>query len=116
MVAMVAEPSHTASAASDLTGVAPRLAPPRSRYRLRFSKRGDLRLVSHHDLMHVFERMLRRANIPVAHTQGFHPQPRMVFALSLALGIAGANEVLELELLEELNPGDLHTRLAKEAP
>src|SRR5438270_12384126 len=87
----------------------------RHKYRLRFRKGGDLRLVSHHDLMHVFERMLRRAELPVAHTQGFHPQPRMVFALSLALGIGGANEVLELELTESLDPGQLCSRLAAQA-
>src|SRR5438128_9693697 len=87
----------------------------RHKYRLRFGKGGDLRLVSHHDLMHVFERMLRRAQVPVAHTQGFHPQPRMVFALSLALGIAGTNEVLELELTEALEPDQLQTRLAHQA-
>src|SRR5438270_12161834 len=88
----------------------------RHKYRLRFRKGGDLRLVSHHDLMHVFERMLRRAALPVAHTQGFHPQPRMVFALSLALGIAGANEVLELEFTEALAAEEVHVRLASQAP
>jgi radical SAM-linked protein len=88
----------------------------RYRYRLRFRKDGDLRLVSHHDLMHVLERMLRRAELPIAHTQGFHPQPRMVFALSLALGIAGGNEVLELELTESLEPEHLWGRLARQAP
>ncbi len=83
----------------------------RYKYRLRFRKGGDLRLVSHHDLMHVFERMLRRAGLPIAQTQGFHPQPRMVFALSLALGIGGANEVIELDLTEVLEPAALQTRL-----
>src|SRR2546423_9869335 len=88
----------------------------RYRYRLRFRKGGDLRLLSHHDLMHVFERMLRRAALAIAHTQGFHPQPRMVFALSLALGVEGANEVLELELTESLEPEQLGSRLAAQAP
>src|SRR6202047_1078281 len=110
MVAMVAESSHTAIAASAGTAdTPPALITPRSKYRLRFRKDGDLRLVSHHDLMHVFERMLRRAELPIAHTQGFHPQPRMVFALSLALGIGGANEVLELELTGSLDPGQLYS-------
>ncbi len=88
----------------------------RYRYRLRFRKIDSLRLVSHHDLMHVFERMVRRADLPLAHTQGFHPQPRIVFALSLALGIAGSNEVLDLELTQSLDPADLHDRLAAQAP
>jgi radical SAM-linked protein len=66
--------------------------------------------------MHVFERMLRRADLPMACTQGFHPQPRMVFALSLALGALGANEVLELELTEPLRPEHVCSRLADQAP
>ena len=66
--------------------------------------------------MHVFERMLRRAALPIAHTQGFHPQPRMVFALSLALGIAGGNEVLQLEMTQSLDPDKLHADLAGQAP
>jgi radical SAM-linked protein len=70
--------------------------------RLRFSKTGELRLVSHRDLMKFFERALRRANLPVHVSQGFHPMPRMVFALSLGLGIVGLDEVLELEFTEAI--------------
>src|SRR5687767_6489255 len=85
----------------------------RAKYRLRFRKAGHLRLVSHHDLMHCFERMLRRAALPLCTTQGFHPQPRMVFAQSLALGVVGSEEVLELEMSEVLTPEDVHARLAQ---
>jgi radical SAM-linked protein len=117
MVAMVAESIEALTAHPPKTGVLPsQTAAPRLRYRLRFRKGGDLRLVSHHDLMHVFERMLRRAQLPVAQTQGFHPQPRLVFALSLALGVAGNNEVVELELTEPLDSDALHARLAGQAP
>jgi len=114
---MVAELSRMISAAPLKAEVPASPVPAiREKYRLRFRKEGDLRLVSHHDLMHVFERVLRRAQIPIAHTQGFHPQPRMVFALSLALGITGGNEVLELELTSALEPENLHARLAAQAP
>jgi radical SAM-linked protein len=84
--------------------------------RIRFRKGGDLRLVSHHDLMQCFERMLRRANLPFRCTQGFNPQPRLVFALSLPLGIVGGDEVVELELSEELPVDELLQRLARQAP
>ena len=55
-----------------------------TKVRLRFAKRGDLRLVSHHDLMRCLERMLRRANLPMAYSQGFNPRPKVVFSLALA--------------------------------
>jgi radical SAM-linked protein len=88
----------------------------REKFRIRFRKGGDLRWVSHHDLMRCFERMLRRAALPFRSSEGFNPKPRMSFPLSLGLGILGASEVLELELTESLTPEDIHTRLAAEAP
>jgi radical SAM-linked protein len=88
----------------------------RYKVRIRFRKAGDLRLVSHHDLMRCFERMLRRAGLPFQSTQGFNPKPRLVFALSLALGIVGHEEVAELELTEDLSAEEVLARLAPQAP
>ena len=73
----------------------------RDKVRIRFRKGGELRLVGHHDLMRCFERMLRRAQLPFHSTEGFNPKPRLIFALSLGLGIVGSEEVVELELDEE---------------
>src|SRR5439155_22590623 len=87
----------------------------REKVRVRFRKGGDLRLVSHRDLMKCFERMFRRAGLPVAATRGFNPRPRMVFSLSLELGIVGLQEVVELELDAPLAPADVHTALARQA-
>src|SRR5580658_8916799 len=103
---------------STSTSVLPAQGPvtQRAKFRIRFRKAGNLRLVSHHDLMHVFERMLRRAELPLCTTQGFHPQPRMIFAQSLALGIAGNNEVVELELKKSFPPEDVHDRLVRQSP
>lgn len=84
--------------------------------RIRFRKDGDLRLVSHHDLMRAMERMLRRAALPFRSTEGFHPQPRMVFALSLPLGIAGLAEVVEFEWTETIEPQDALARLCAKSP
>lgn len=89
---------------------------PRQKVRIRFRKGGDLRLLSHHDLMRCFERMLRRAALPFHSTEGYNPKPRMVFALSLALGIVGCREVVELELDEELPADEIGRRLGEQAP
>src|SRR5947209_15385925 len=88
----------------------------RDKLRIRFRKHRDLRLISHHDLMRCFERMLRRAALPFHATEGFNPKPRMAFALSLALGIVGCEEVLELELDAWLSPEEIHERLTRQAP
>jgi radical SAM-linked protein len=88
----------------------------RDKIRIRFRKGGDLRLISHHDLMRCFERMLRRAALPFHSTEGFNPKPRMVFAMPLPLGVIGCEEVVELELDDELAPNEVCRRLAEQAP
>jgi radical SAM-linked protein len=92
------------------------LTPTRDKVRFRFRKDGALRLLSHHDLMRCFERMLRRAALPVRQSQGFHPKPRLIFALSLPLGVIGCEEVAELELDEILPPEEVRERLVRQAP
>ncbi len=86
------------------------------KFRFRFSKSGTLRLVSHHDLMRCAERMLRRAAVPFKSTAGFHPTPRLVFALSLPLGVVGRDEVVELELTEPRDGNELLAALNAQAP
>ncbi|QJW93707.1 TIGR03936 family radical SAM-associated protein [Frigoriglobus tundricola] len=86
------------------------------KFRFRFSKSGTLRLVSHHDLMRCAERMLRRAAVPFKSTAGFHPTPRLVFALSLPLGVVGRDEVVELELTEPRDGDELLATLNAQAP
>jgi radical SAM-linked protein len=88
----------------------------RHKVRIRFRKAGDLRLVSHHDLLRCFERMLRRARLPFQSSQGFNPRPRLVFALSLPLGVIGCAEVADLELSEDVDPAEVLVRLAAQAP
>jgi radical SAM-linked protein len=106
MTTSLSVPESTTTAAATAT----------QRVRLRFAKRGDLRLVSHHDVVRAFERMLRRAELPVAHSQGFNPRPKVVFPLSLALGIEGRREIVELELTEPLEPALVLDRLSAVAP
>jgi radical SAM-linked protein len=69
-------------------------------YLLSFSKEGDIKFISHLDLMRTFIRALRRAEMPVAYSQGFSPQPRLTFAAPLAVGLEARNEYLDLYLTE----------------
>ena len=87
-----------------------------TKVRLRFAKLGDLRLVSHHDLLRCLERTLRRARIPIALSQGFNPRPKVVFAQAMALGIEGRREVVELDLAEPMEPTEVLLRLQAATP
>jgi radical SAM-linked protein len=84
--------------------------------RFRFAKTGTLRLLSHNDLMRCTERMLRRADLPFKSTAGFHPSPRVHFALSLPLGVVGLDEVVEMEFTRELHADDVLVKLNEQAP
>jgi radical SAM-linked protein len=66
--------------------------------------------------MRCLERMLRRAGVPMAVTQGFNPRPKMTFALALGLGVEARREVVDLELSESLEPSELLERLSAVAP
>lgn len=83
---------------------------------MRFAKSGDLRFISHNDLMRCLERALRRAELPMAYSQGFSPRPKLAIPLSLALGIEGRREVVELELDRALPPEEVLARLNAELP
>jgi radical SAM-linked protein len=87
-----------------------------TKLRLRFAKRGDLRLISHRDLLRCLERMLRRARLPAAMSQGFNPRARIVFALPLGLGIEGRDEIVDLELSRPEEPADVLRRLREVSP
>lgn len=88
----------------------------RQRVRIRFRKEGDLRLISHRDLVRTFERLFRRAGLRLSLSQGFHPKARMSYPSALALGIEGRDEVMEFELAERIPAEDLLERLADESP
>jgi radical SAM-linked protein len=88
----------------------------RQRYRIRFRKEGDLRHISHRDLVRTLERLFRRAGLPLGMSEGFHPKPRMSFPSALAVGVVGLDEVLELELTETPAPAELLAAISRQAP
>lgn len=88
----------------------------RHRVRIRFRKEGDLRWISHRDLLRVYERLFRRAGLELSMTEGFHPKVRMNFPSALALGVLGLDEVMEVELAQPADSTALADRLRRLAP
>jgi radical SAM-linked protein len=70
------------------------------RVRVQFSKTGKLRYLSHLELVTVMLRGLRRANVPLNYSKGFHPSPLVSFGPSLGVGIAGEREYFDMEVFE----------------
>ena len=68
------------------------------RVRLTFTKQGALRYTGHLDLHNLLERAARRAGLPLAYSQGFHPQPKINIASALPLGFSSRAEVMDIWL------------------
>ncbi|MBE9537061.1 MAG: TIGR03960 family B12-binding radical SAM protein [Proteobacteria bacterium] len=79
---------------------------PHSRFRIRYGKSGNKRFLGHIDTMHEITRMVRRANIPTAYTEGFRPSPKISFSSPIPLGTESLSEYFDIEI-EEIMQADL---------
>ena len=68
--------------------------------RVRFGKEGALRFIGHLDVLRTFQKIFRRAEIPMVYSQGYSPHPIMSFALPLGLGLSSEGEYLDAEIEE----------------
>jgi radical SAM-linked protein len=75
--------------------------------RLRFTKHGKVRFISHRDVARAFERAFRIEALPLAFTLGFSPRPKVSFGLALSVGHESDAEYLDLELREPTDPATL---------
>jgi len=98
-------------------GEAANPAPPTvQRVRLRFAKRGRLRFLSHRDVARSFERAVRRAGVPVAHSHGFSPHPRLSWVGAAPTGTASEAEYVEIGLTRPVDPAALVAALDAALP
>lgn len=86
------------------------------RARITFTKQGALRYTGHLDLHRLWERAMRRADLPLSYSQGFHPQPKISIAAALPLGFSSLGEVLDVRFNEELATEEIIARLAGSLP
>jgi radical SAM-linked protein len=84
--------------------------------RLRFAKLGKVRFTSHRDVARMWERALRRLELPVAYTEGFSPRPKLSFGLALSTGHESMAEYLDVELREEPDLATLPAELSEQLP
>jgi len=68
------------------------------RIRIHYARTESLRYVGNLDMHKVWERFLRRAHLPVAYSQGYHPQPKIQQACPLPLGFLGEDEIIDIWL------------------
>jgi radical SAM-linked protein len=99
-----------------MTPQEPELRSPRTKVRLRYSKLGKVRFTSHRDTARIWERAIRRAELPVSYTEGFSPHPRLSFGLALSTGHESLGEYLDVDLDLPESEIDLDAVLARFDP
>lgn len=71
--------------------------------RIKFRKYGAMKFIGHLDIMRFFQKVMRRADIPIAFTGGFSPHMIMSFANPLGVGVTSDGEYFDIELAEEID-------------
>lgn len=84
--------------------------------RIKFTRGEEVKFISHLDLMKVFERAARRANIPIAYSQGFNPHAHLIFGLPLSVGVTSQAEYADIEVTEEVEPGSFVNKMNSQLP
>lgn len=83
---------------------------------IHFGKFGALKYTSNLDLAKIWERVLRRANLPILYSQGFNTRPRIQLASALPLGITSESEFVEVALKEIISLDGVREQLARVSP
>ena len=84
--------------------------------RLALNKGEELRFLSHLDYAQAVERMIRRAEIKMAYSEGFNPHMKISFSSALALGVTAAAEYIDMDVLEDDSLESIMDRLNRVAP
>ena len=82
--------------------------------RIKFRKYGALRFIGHLDVMRFFQKVMRRADIPIAFTGGYSPHMIMSFASPLGIGVTSDGEYFDIELTEAINSEEAVRRMNAE--
>ena len=96
--------------------IAPELAVKAVQYRIWHTKTGGSSYLSQLELQAILDRALRRADLPMAFSQGFHPMPLMSFGRALPVGMESRAEWFAITLRTPMAAAEVHTRLASALP
>jgi len=79
--------------------------------RVYFDKFEEMKFISHLDLLRFFDRLLKKSQIPVKYSQGFHPRPKMSFGSPVSLGTEAYDEMMDFELETPMSNEEVFKRL-----
>ena len=88
----------------------------KQRLRIKFSRGDEVKYISHLDLMRFWERALRRAEIPLAYSEGFSPHPRISLAAPLPVGTTSEGELMDVFLQRRTSPYFFMREMGQQLP
>ena len=88
----------------------------KKKIRLKFSKVGEMRFLSHLELAHLFYRASKRAGLSLCFSEGFHPMPKIVFATALPVGMESLTEIVDMECDTKITPPEVAEKLNQTLP
>ena len=84
--------------------------------RIKFSKTGDLMYISHLDLSRTMQRIIVRAGVDIWYSEGFNPQPKIVFAVPLPVGVESNCELLDIKINSPMDHSEIAERIQRNFP
>jgi radical SAM-linked protein len=86
------------------------------RLRIRFSRGEEVKYISHLDLMRMWQRVLQRADIPLAYSEGFNPHPRLALAAPLPVGVTAQSELMDIVCTRWVSPHTFIDTISRQLP
>ena len=84
---------------------------PVYRYRLKISKKNEMRYISHLDWQNTIVKALYRSGLNLYFSQGFNPTPRFSLGIALPIFVEGENELIDIEIYDDIEPSILVSKL-----
>lgn len=84
--------------------------------RIKFKKYGSLMYISHLDTAKTMQRIMLRAGIDIWYSEGFNPQPKIVFAVPLPVGVESECELMDIKINSYMSCEEINERLSRNFP
>ncbi|MBQ9746222.1 MAG: DUF2344 domain-containing protein [Clostridia bacterium] len=84
--------------------------------RVKFSKTGSLKFISHLDLQRTMQSSFLRSKLPIYYSEGFNPHPKVVFSPPLSVGVSSLTEFVDVKMLADVPPEEIMAKLNASFP
>ena len=85
-------------------------------YRIKYGRYEGVKYISHLDILKLFDRATRRADLPVAYSEGFNPHPKFVFGMPIPVGTTSESEYVDITFTEDIKKEDVLNKLNDALP